>query len=91
MLTHQSHGVFFSLEGTNVNIQNDKLRNNNSPTDFYVPSEEKINKLKFILETDLNQEISYKDAEEISVQLIALYECLARDKRLSRITHESAS
>lgn len=63
----------------------------NSPTDFYVPGEDKINELKTILEHDLNKVISFKDAQEIGIQLIGLYECLASDKRLLRKFDESTS
>ncbi len=71
--------------------QQDSQVSINSPTDFYVPSEEKINELRTILEQDLNKVISYKDAQEIGIQLIGLYECLACDKRLLRKFDESTS
>lgn len=74
-----------------MNKQQDSRISINSPTDFYVPSEEKINELRTILEHDLNKDISFKDAQEIGIQLIGLYECLACDKRLLRKFDESTS
>ena len=50
--------------------------------DFYLPSEEHIRKLRKILWSEGGYKFSYKETEEISYQLISLYECLARGKQI---------
>ncbi len=48
--------------------------------DFYLPDEKQIKKLREILWSESGFKFSYKEIEEISFQLISLYECLARGK-----------
>lgn len=52
--------------------------------DFFLPDEERIKQLQAILMDELGREISLEDAEEIGLQLIGFYECLARDKKILR-------
>ena len=49
-------------------------------TDFFVPDEQKIQLLQHILEAESGKAISFDEAEEVGIQLISLYECLARDR-----------
>lgn len=48
--------------------------------DFYSPDKEQIALLRSILQKESHQPVSLIDAQEVGVQLIALYECLARDR-----------
>ncbi len=50
--------------------------------DFFVPDEEKIKLLQSILEMESGRVVSFEEAEEIGIQLITLYECLARDRTI---------
>lgn len=47
---------------------------------FYLPDEDNIQLLKRILEIQLQKPINTDEAKEISIELISLYECLARDE-----------
>lgn len=49
--------------------------------DFYTPSQASIEQLRAILEDRSGTNVSFEEAEEIGVQLVALYECLARDRK----------
>lgn len=62
-----------------------------SINDFYLPDELQIIKLRKIIRSETGFKFTYKDAEEVSYQLIMLYECLARGKHIvpGRLHHES--
>ncbi len=51
-------------------------------TDFFVPGEDKIRLLQSILEAESGKPVSFEEAEEVGIQLITLYECLARDRTI---------
>lgn len=52
------------------------------PTDFYAPDEEKIRLLQSIIESTTGRATTLEEAEEVALQLISLYECLARDRTI---------
>lgn len=68
--------------------ETNELKNNIN--DFYLPDEDHIKKLRKIIRAETGFKFTYKDAEEVSYQLIMLYECLARGKSIlpERLTHE---
>ena len=47
---------------------------------FYAPSAASIEQLRVILEIRSGTHISYEEAEEVGIQLMSLYECLARKR-----------
>ncbi|HCH34386.1 MAG: hypothetical protein UY35_C0001G0012 [Candidatus Saccharibacteria bacterium GW2011_GWC2_48_9] len=47
---------------------------------FYSPSEEQIVLLQSILQKESHESVSLKEAQEVGIQLVSLYECLARDR-----------
>ena len=49
---------------------------------FFVPDRKRINELKAILERHQNKKIEYEEAEEIAIELLDFYQCLAGDKRI---------
>lgn len=51
-------------------------------SDFFVPNRKKIELLQSILRTESGSDISFDYAEEVGIQLISLYECLAREKTI---------
>lgn len=51
-------------------------------SDFYLPDQAQINKLRTIIRSESGFKFTYKDAEEVSYQLLTLYECLARGQRI---------
>lgn len=53
-------------------------------SDFYMPDEDKIKLLQAILEAESGATVAFEDAEEVGLQLIAFYECLARDRTIMR-------
>lgn len=65
-----------------MNEQNISDQQQESITDFYVPDEDKIRLLQTILESESGICVSFDEAEEIGIQLIGLYECLARDRTI---------
>lgn len=50
---------------------------------FYSPSEEQIVLLQSILQKESHESVSLQEAQEVGIQLVSLYECLARDRKLS--------
>lgn len=54
------------------------------PTGFYAPSKANIEQLQIILAEQSGTDVSFEEAKEVGVQLVLLYECLARDRK----THE---
>ena len=60
-------------------------------SDFFAPNSKKIELLQSILQTEQGNEVSFEDAEEIGIQLITLYECLARDKTILRDLHNEVT
>lgn len=52
--------------------------------DFFAPDEERIRLLQAILIEESGYQVTFEDAEEIGIQLITLYECLARDMKIIR-------
>ncbi len=47
---------------------------------FYSPNEEQIVLLQSILQKESHESVSLKEAQEVGIQLVSLYECLARDR-----------
>jgi len=47
---------------------------------FYAPSEEQIVLLQSILQKESHEVVSLREAQEVGIQLVSLYECLARDR-----------
>ncbi len=56
--------------------------NNSQEVDagFYSPNEEQIVLLQSILQKETHESVSLKEAQEVGIQLVSLYECLARDR-----------
>lgn len=50
-------------------------------TGFYAPSEEQVVLLQSILQKESREPVSLKEAQEVGIQLVSLYECLARDRK----------
>ena len=50
---------------------------------FYSPSEEQIVLLQSILQKESHESVSLQEAQEVGIQLVSLYECLARDRTQS--------
>ena len=50
---------------------------------FYAPSEEQIVLLQSILQKESHDSVSLQEAQEVGIQLVSLYECLARDRTQS--------
>ena len=50
---------------------------------FYAPNQEQIILLQSILQSESHESVSLQEAEEIGIQLVALYECLARDRSVT--------
>jgi hypothetical protein len=48
-------------------------------TDFYAPSQANIEQLRVILEERAGASVTFEEAEEVGIQLVSLYECLARE------------
>lgn len=48
--------------------------------DFYTPNQASIEQLRVILEDRSGTNVSFEEAEEVGIQLVALYECLARER-----------
>lgn len=49
-------------------------------TDFYAPSKANIEQLRDILSERTGADVTFEEAEEVGVQLVSLYECLARER-----------
>lgn len=49
-------------------------------TDFYAPSKLDIEQLRGILSERFGAEVTFEEAEEVGIQLVSLYECLARER-----------
>ncbi len=61
----------------------DRNSTNNSQevtADFYSPSEEQIVLLQSILQKESHESVALQEAQEVGIQLVSLYECLARDR-----------
>ena len=54
-----------------------------SAAGFYAPNNEQVALLQSILQKESCHSVSLEEAQEIGIQLIALYECLARDRALA--------
>lgn len=50
-------------------------------TDFYAPSKANIEQLQGILAARTGADVTFEEAEEVGIQLISLYECLARERK----------
>lgn len=48
--------------------------------DFYAPDAASIEQLRSILEKQSGATVSFEDAAEVGTQLLAFYECLARER-----------
>lgn len=51
-------------------------------SDFFAPNKKKIELLQNILRSESGQDVTFEYAEEVGIQLIAFYECLAREKTI---------
>lgn len=51
-------------------------------SDFFVPDREKIKLLQAILEAESGQFVKLEYAQEVGIELISFYECLARDRTI---------
>jgi hypothetical protein len=49
-------------------------------TNFYTPSQASIEALQGILSEQLGAAVTFEEAEEVGIQLISFYECLARER-----------
>jgi len=49
-------------------------------TDFYAPSKANIEQLQAILSEQSGGSVTFEEAEEVGIQLVSLYECLARER-----------
>jgi len=49
-------------------------------TGFYAPSKANIEQLQTILTEQSGTEVTFEEAEEVGIQLVSLYECLARER-----------
>ena len=49
---------------------------------FYAPNEAQIALLQSILQKETHDMITLAEAKEIGIQLVSLYECLARERRV---------
>lgn len=49
-------------------------------TDFYAPSKANIEQLRDILSERTGADVTFEEAEEVGIQLVSLYECLARER-----------
>lgn len=49
-------------------------------TDFYAPSKANIEQLQSILAKQTGIDVTFEEAEEVGIQLVSLYECLARER-----------
>lgn len=47
---------------------------------FYAPTKEQVVLLQSILQKESPAPVSLKEAQEVGIQLLSLYECLARDR-----------
>lgn len=47
---------------------------------FYAPSEDMTERLRSILAAKSDLPVSFDEAAEIGIQLLSLYECLARER-----------
>ncbi len=48
-------------------------------SDFYAPSKANIEQLQSILAKQSGTDVTFEEAEEVGIQLVSLYECLARE------------
>lgn len=65
-----------------MNGQDEANNFQGSIKDFYLPDQAQITKLRKIIRSETGFKCTYKDAEEISYQLLMLYETLARGQRI---------
>lgn len=49
-------------------------------TSFYAPSKINIEQLQIILAEQSGTDVTFEEAEEVVIQLVSLYECLARER-----------
>lgn len=49
-------------------------------TGFYAPSRANIEQLQIILGEQTGTSVTFEEAEEVGIELISLYECLARER-----------
>ncbi len=47
---------------------------------FYAPSKANIEQLQVILAEQSGTNVTFEEAEEVGIQLVSLYECLARER-----------
>ncbi len=48
---------------------------------FFTPSEDMVELLQSILEGNSSTAVTFEEAQEVGIQLVSLYECLARDRQ----------
>jgi hypothetical protein len=56
--------------------------NMSETTNFYAPSSANIEQLRVILQTQAGASVTFEEAEEVGIQLVSLYECLAREHKI---------
>lgn len=72
----------------------DRNSTNNSQevaTGFYSPTEEQIVLLQSILQKESHEPVPLEEAQEVGIQLVSLYECLARDRTPSEVRGNNES
>lgn len=47
---------------------------------FYAPNKTNIEQLQAILTEQSGTDVTFEEAEEVGIQLVSLYECLARER-----------
>lgn len=52
----------------------------NEKLDFYAPDQAHIEQLRTILQERTGTSVTYEEAEEVGIQLVSFYECLARER-----------
>jgi|AntRauTorckE6833_2_1112554.scaffolds.fasta_scaffold09748_4 hypothetical protein len=72
-----------------MNRQSNTIEDSTQTKDFFMPSAAQIKKLRCIIRAETGFKFTYSDAEEVSYQLISLYECLARGRPI--VTKEKDS
>ena len=53
---------------------------------FYAPNKANIERLQAILTEQSGTDVAFEVAEEVGIQLVALYECLARERNSTEET-----
>lgn len=57
-------------------------------TSFFSPSEANIELLRQILSQLTGNIVTFEDAEEVGIQLLSFYECIARDRNNKEVGND---